>query len=434
MYYIWNTFCLNQVSILSVYDTDDLKWDCKWHPGTGFRDQGSLISTWINKWSKFRSCVRVEVAVPGPLSLLVLIVLLGQKGREASEWVKKTVGVQGGLWYLHSVTASPQPTDTQVARQNPTPLREARPLTQQLWFLTKGGITSLYHTGHFTHVFTLLTQQMWFRMKDAVTSLYHTGHLPRLHQWLDLTLLTQHMRFRTKDGITSLSHTGHFTQVTSVARYYTADSANVARNKGWHYLIIPHRALYPGYISGKILHYWLQMWFRTKGGITSLYHTGHFTQVITLLTQQTRLRTKSGITSSYHMGHFAQLHGQILPCWLANVAVLSLIILSARHPRKLSSTSSSANVAPNEGGAGTLPCRTWCVLWTPGTMFTIYLLYHASSQRQLYRFSVLGRFLFDLTSDWFTKSVTLACGTGCSGILLPKVMTDITENDETVMV
>ena len=42
--------------------------------------------------------------------------------------------------------------------------------------------------------------------------------------------------------------------------------------------------------------------------------------------------------------------------------------------------------------------------------------------------------LYDLASDRFTKSATLACGTGCSGIFLPKVMTDITQNDEIVMV
>ena len=150
---------------------------------------------------------------------------------------------------MHSVTASPQPTDTPVARQNPTPLREARPLTQQLWFLTKGGITSLYHTGHFTQVFTLLTQQMRFRTKRGITSLYHTGHFIQV---------TSAARSYTADSATVVPNDGwHYLIIphrTLCPGYYTADSANVVPNEGWHYLIIPHRALYPGYISGKILH------------------------------------------------------------------------------------------------------------------------------------------------------------------------------------
>ena len=127
-------------------------------------------------------------------------------------------------------------------------------LTQQLWFRTMGGNTSLYHIGHFAQVITLLIQQMWFRTKGGITSLYHTGHF---------TQVTSVARYYTADSANVIPNEGRhyliiphrtFTEVTSVARSYTADSAHAVPNEGWDYLIKPHRALYPGCISGKILH------------------------------------------------------------------------------------------------------------------------------------------------------------------------------------
>ena len=119
------------------------------------------------------------------------------------------------------------------------------PLTQQLWFLTKGGITSLYHTGHFTQAISVArsyTVDCKCSSQRRVALLHYTTPdiLPKfLHCWLS--------KCRSE-------------RRTPLPHYTTQD-------------------IYRGYISGKILHCWLQMWFRTKGGITSLYHTGHFTQV-----------------------------------------------------------------------------------------------------------------------------------------------------------
>ena len=155
---------------------------------------------------------------------------------------------------MRSVTASPQPTDTQVARQNPTPLREARPLTQQLWFLTKGGITSLYHTGHFTQAISVARSYTAHSANAVPNEGWHYFIIP--HR-------TFYPCFYTADSTNVVQNEGRryliiphrtFTEVTSVARSYTADSAHAVPNEGWHYLIKPHRALYPGYISGKILH------------------------------------------------------------------------------------------------------------------------------------------------------------------------------------
>lgn len=229
-------------------------------------------------------------------------------------------------------------------------------------FPTKGGITSLYHTGHFTQVFTLLTQQMSFRTKDAITSLYHTGHLPRLHQWQDLTLLT----------------------------------ANVVPNEGWHYFIVSHRALYPGYMERSY-----------TAGVTSI----RFLHVVLnegwhYLTVPHRALFPGYYTAdSANVAPNEEWHYLIIPHWtLCRVIWRALTLLTRKCgcvvPNNYHSpTSEEIGAYQTKVVHKNLHAEPCVFCGRQALCLHSYLLYHASSQRQLYRglfwvvvFSVHGRF------------------------------------------
>ena len=71
------------------------------------------------------------------------------------------------------------------------------------------------------------------------------GTLPRLYQWQDLTLLTANVVPNEGWHYLTVPHRALYPGY--MERSYTADSAHVVPNEGWHYLTVPHRALYPGY-------------------------------------------------------------------------------------------------------------------------------------------------------------------------------------------